>query len=115
MTDHLSLDSDRCLSELAYSVSLMLGTPPIASTAICEHVFQSLIEHFYQNGSMYLPSIGWIHYVDGDAVLTPCGAMEQTLTKLSAAIDSRVFSFANIESVLEAAHRANSCKTATQT
>jgi hypothetical protein len=85
----------------------MLGTPPICATAVIEHVFQSLVEHLYQYGNCYMPNIGWLYASGSEAEFVPCDALEQTLTKLSAAIDSRTFSFANIESVMEAARRAN--------
>lgn len=107
MTDHLELDRDKCLSDLSYSLSEMLGIPPIAATAVTEHVFQSLVEHFYESGSAYICNFGWLHVIDGEIVFTPCEAMEQTSAKLRAAISSGTSSFAMIENAIEAAERAN--------
>ena len=101
----LDVKKEKSLSEASYSLGLVLGLPPIASTAVIQHVFQILAEQFYQSGVTYLPNLGWLQYMDGEAVFIPCEALDSTTRKIADALESRQFSFAGCEMQMEAAER----------
>lgn len=100
---NLDVKKENSLSEASYSLGLTLGLPPMASTAVIQHVFQILAEQFYLSGGTYLPNLGWLQYIDGEVIFLPCDAMNSTVERLEKGIESREFTFAGIECQIEAA------------
>jgi len=88
---------DRCLSEVSYGVAEMLSLPPIASTAIVQHVFQEILQQFYETGTAYFPNFGWLEFVDGEAIFLECEAFSKTTSRMAEALRSKTFSFALID------------------
>ena len=95
----------RSLNSLAFYVASTFGVSPIEATAICEHIFQELIQQFYELGVCYMPNFGWLEYNQEashrggavQAVLEPSDAMKETLAKMQRAMASPEFSLAAIE------------------
>ena len=105
MVSNLDVKKEKSLSEASYSLGLMLGLPPIAASAVIQHVFQILAEQFYLSGYCELPNLGSLVFHDGEAIFLPCEALNSTTRKIADALESRQFSFAGCEMQLEAAER----------
>lgn len=91
---------DRCLSEVSYGVAEMLSLPPIASTAVVEHVFQEMLQQFYETGTAYFPNFGWLEFVDGEVVFLECEAFSKTISRMAESLNSKTFSFALMDQFL---------------
>lgn len=76
------LQKNELLGEISGELSLVFAATPIVASAIVEHVFQSLIRQFYENGETYLPNIGLLRYSGGTYELTPSDAFVGTLQKM---------------------------------
>ena len=82
--------SGEFLGELAKQLALVFGVSPIAASAVIEHVFQALIQQFYEKGECYFPNFGWIRFEnDGHTGLLPNEAFKKTLERMEKAVSCR--------------------------
>lgn len=79
------LQKAELLGEVSGELSIVFAATPIVASAIIEHVFQSIIRQFYENGETYLPNIGLLRYSEGTYELTPSDAFIGTLRKMEVA------------------------------
>lgn len=76
------LQKNELLGEISGELSIVFAATPIVASAIVEHVFQSIIRQFYENGETYLPNIGLLRYSNGTYELNPSEAFIDTLQKM---------------------------------
>lgn len=99
-----------CLGELAEQLAVVFGATPIVASAIVEHVFQCLIQQFYEKGKCYFPNFGWcvmqeeqVCHAGAGFVMSP--AMAETLKRMQKAREADGFSLALIDQLFaEIAH-----------